>query len=390
MRIVIVRRERGVAFSMDVCTDNLVAELRALRPHWEIIEVAPQTWHRDRAGLNPADLWKSGSGIRKYYERFWRHPRAINRLSADIFHIMDQTDAHVAYAIKRRQPEAPTVVTCHDLVQFVYPEILRDQSRLPALSMAAWKYSVRGMKKADRVVAVSHSTAKDVSQFLNISPENISVVFNGVNSFFYPLSQESAQSLQLRAALKCASDTICLLNVGSTHQRKNILAILQCLKQLRDRHLSVRLWRVGDDFTPAQKRYIESHQLSPLICELGKPNQSELRRYYNAADVLLAPSLYEGFGLTILEAMACGLPVIAADVSSLPEVAGEAAILVDPENVDAIAEAVVFLSRDSTYRSTLIQRGLDNARSFTWKRAAEQLVSLYESLARVSRLEQYQ
>lgn len=385
MRIAIVRRERGVAFSMDVCTDNIVAELKALRPDWQIQEIAPAAWHS-----NHRALWKSGTGIRKYYERFWRHPRAVKQLTVDLFHIVDQTDAHVAYTLKRHKPETPIVVTCHDLVQFVYPEILRDQSRLPALSMTAWKHSVRGMTKADRIVTVSHNTAKDVSRFLSIAPSHISVIPNGVSSFFHSFPEDKSQAVsQLRASLGCDPNTLCLLNIGSTHYRKNIPAILQCLQQLRDRKLPVRLWRVGDDFTTEQKQVIEQLHLAPLISELGKPTQDELRCYYSAADVLLAPSLYEGFGLTILEAMACNLPVITSNVSSLPEVAGDAAILVNPKDVDAITEAVVFLHRDSTYRDMLIQRGLANARSFTWKQSAQQLASVYESLVRVNRFEQY-
>jgi len=166
---------------MDVCADNLVANLKALRPNWDIVEVAPEPWGKE------GTLWSAGSGFRKYYERLWRHPRAVSRLEGDIFHILDHSNAHVAYWLKQKQ--GAIVVTCHDLVQFVYPDILKDQARFPAFSMASWKYSVGGMKCADRVIAVSSNTAKDVAQMLRFPSEQIVVVPNGVEPYFRPYPQ---------------------------------------------------------------------------------------------------------------------------------------------------------------------------------------------------------
>lgn len=96
MRVAIVRREAKVAFSMDVYTDNLVAELKELRPNWSIIEIAPQAWSDDLE-----NLWHSGNPLRKYYERFYNHPRVVNQMEADIFHIIDHTDGHLAYGLKK-------------------------------------------------------------------------------------------------------------------------------------------------------------------------------------------------------------------------------------------------------------------------------------------------
>lgn len=370
MRVVIVRREPGVALSMDVCADNLVAGLKVLRPDWEIVEIAPEPWSRK------ANLWHSGTGARKYFERLWRHPRAVQQLEGNVFHIIDHSNAHVAYWLKRKG--CAIVVTCHDLVQFVYPEILKDQARLPALSMASWKYSVRGMKHADQVIAVSSNTAKDVAQMLQLPPEQIAVVPNGVEPDFRPLPAEEVATVRQR--YEGAAETFCLLNVGSTHHRKNIFTILKVLVRLRDRGVSVRLWKVGDEFTTEQSAFIQSHNLEPIITLIGKPNKATLLQLYNAADALLAPSLYEGFGLTILESMACGTPVISANRSSLPEVAGDAAILVDPLDVEAIVEAVCRLQQDSTYQITLKQRGLERVKQFSWEKSAMRTAQIYEKL----------
>lgn len=373
MRVVIVRREPGVALSMDVYADNLVAELRQLRPEWEVVEIAPDAW----TNKDQENMWHSGTGLRKYYERFWQHPRAVNQLQADIFHIIDHSNAHIAYWLKRSR-QSCIVVTCHDLVQFVYPDILRDQSRFPAFSMASWKFSVRGMTEADWVIAVSENTAKDVHQMLPIEPQRITAIPNGVGSQFRPLPFDQVQPLRQHHG--CTPETICLLNVGSTHQRKNIFTVLKVLATLRDRNLPVCLWKVGDDFTADQRSFIQAQNLESLIFNLGKPNQATLIGLYNAADVLLAPSLYEGFGLTVLEAMACGTPVVTSNVSSLPEVTGEAAILVEPMDVEAIATSVWRLKQDADYREALITQGLQRAKRFTWKCTAEKVALVYEHL----------
>jgi glycosyltransferase involved in cell wall biosynthesis len=370
VRLVIVRRERGVALSMDVYADNLVIGLKELQPHWQITEIAPDRWSQE------GNSWQSGTGLRKYYERFWRHPHAVRRLEGDIFHVIDHSNAHVAYWLKRRG--CSVVVTCHDLVQFVYPEILKDQARFPAFSMASWKYSVHGMKHADQVIAVSTNTARDVANMLQLLPERITVVPNGVESYFRLLPPLEVAAVRQR--YEGSPGTFCLLNVGSTHQRKNILLILKSLLILRDRGFAVRLWKVGDEFTAEQNAFIQSHNLGSTIIFLGKPSKTLLRQIYNAADALLAPSLYEGFGLTILEAMACGTPVIASNVSSLPEVAGHAAILVDPMKVEEIIESICRLQQDPEHQKDLTQKGLEQAKHFTWEESARRTAQIYENL----------
>jgi glycosyltransferase involved in cell wall biosynthesis len=356
---------------MDVYADNLITGLRTIRPHWEIMEIAPQPWSND-----PENSWHSGNPVQKYYERFWRHPLAVSQAKVDLFHIIDQTDGHIArWLIKLGKP---IVITCHDLVQYVYPEILKDQSRLPALSMASWRYSVGGMKLADCIIAVSSNTKKDVISMLNTSSEKIITVPNGVNAQFRVIKGD--RILARKQQHTASSEEICLLNVGSTHQRKNIFTILKVLETLMKKGLSVRLWKVGSNFTAEQQAYIEDRQLESQITCLGYPDRETLIELYNAADLLLAPSLYEGFGLTILEAMACGTPVVTANVSSLPEVVGDAAISLDPLDIEGIAAAIGKLQQDSNYRQNLIDRGLKRVCEFTWQNTAQQTAIIYEKL----------
>lgn len=375
MQVVIVRREFGITPSMDVYADNLVANLKIIRPDWSITEIAPRHWNKHC--WNKTDSWQSGTGLRKYYERFWRHPQSVSQLQGDIFHIIDHSNAHVAYRLKKSGQRV--VVTCHDLIQCVYPEFLRTQSRFPALSRWAWNFSVQGMSQANCVIAVSKNTAQDVAHLLSIEPAQIEVVPNGVNAQFRQLPAQQSDSF--RQIHGTTPDTICLLNVGTTVQRKNILTVLKVLRDLRDQGLSVCLWRVGESFSSDQQTFIQFHGLENAILHFGKPDIATLIQIYNAADVLLTPSLYEGFGLTVLEAMACGTPVITSNVSSLPEVAGDAAVLVDPLDVSTICQTVLRLHGDATTRQNLINQGLTRARMFTWRHTAEQIADIYERLS---------
>ena len=365
MHIAILRRAPGVSFSMDVYADGLIKGLKTVRPNWHIHEISPRPWWNDGESAN----WQAGSGLKKYYERFWNHPKAALAADVDLFHIIDHSNGHLAYWLSKTGKSV--ITTCHDLVQLVYPEILRDQSRLPAISLAIWKYSANGLRQSNHIISVSSNTAQDISKFLDVDPKNISVIPNAVDSSFKELPTSDLETKTVHSPIR-------LLNVGSTHHRKNILTVLRVLKNLQKKGKKAVLWRVGGDFTQEQTEFIQTQQLQNSIIDFGKPNQQELIKIYNSADYLIAPSLYEGFGLTILEAMACGLPVITSTTSSLPEVVGDAGILVDPNNVSSIVEHIVRLSKASEQRNSFIKKGLSRVRRFTWEKTAEQVAQVYE------------
>jgi glycosyltransferase involved in cell wall biosynthesis len=329
------------------------------------MEIEPKPWN------SPDKLWMSGLGIRKYYECYWRYPQEVSQQQADIFHIVDHTDAHIARWLRKAGQRV--VVTCHDLVQFIQPE---KQSRFPALSLAIWRYSVTGMQQANHAIAVSSNTAKDMQHLLKIPPAQITVALNGVESKFQVLSRDAVD--MLRQQYSVFPETICLLHVGGTHQRKNILTVLKVVESLRTKGLSVCLWKTGGQFTPEHKAFIHQHQLEQHIIHFGNPDKDTLIHLYNAADILLSPSLYEGFGLTVVEAMACGTPVITSNVSSLPEVTGDAAILIDPVDVEGMVEAVCLLQKNSVYRQKFRERGLVRAKQLSWYKNAEKIANVYE------------
>jgi glycosyltransferase involved in cell wall biosynthesis len=354
---------------MDVYADGLVTGLKAVRPEWKIIELAPKL-ELDKRNSS----WFTGVG--KYYERYWRYPLTVEKQKADIFHIIDHSDGHLVYRLKTISKSV--IVTCHDLINLIYPENLYEQARLPFISMVVWKYALRGMQEADRIVAVSSNTAKDIIQNLNITLEQVTVVPDAVEPLFQLLPEAEVEFL--RQQYNISPQTICLLHVGSNHPRKNVFTILKVLEALKKQGLPIHFWKTGADFTAEQKTFIRTYDLENCVTYLGKPDKCTLVQIYNAADILLSPSLYEGFGMTVLEAMACGTPVITSNVSSLPEVTGDAAVLVAPTDVPAMVKAVCRFQNDSVYRQGLSSKGLARAKLFTWEATAEQIATGYEKL----------
>ncbi|OUL36833.1 glycosyl transferase group 1 [Nostoc sp. T09] len=366
MRVVIVRTMQE--FSMDVYADGIISGLKTVRPDWEIVDLAPRNFDRTSSSFFLRVI--------KYYERFWRFPRLVKQQSADVFHIIEPAEAHIVYWL---QNAAKTVVvTCHDLINFYYSGNLQGSVQLPFVSKNVWLLAVKGMKYANHIFAVSCVTAKDTTQLLNIEPAKISVTPNAVEPIFRPLPQSEISSF----CQKQGSDSkiTYLLNVGANHPRKNIFTILESLNILKQKELSIKFWKVGADFTDEQKQYIQNHQLENYITYFGKPDKNTLVQIYNAADILIAPSLHEGFGITILEAMACGTPVITSNTSAMPEVAGDAAILINPKDPQAISEAVLRLHNDPIYYQELVDKGLSRAKLFTWEKTAEKLAEIYEKL----------
>ena len=366
MRIALIRTMPH--FSMDVYANGLIAGLKAIHPSWEIIELVPQAFDRETRSLTVR--------AQKAYERFWRFPKEVQQQPVDIFHIVDHSDAHIVRWL--RKTGRPVVVTCHDLINILYPENLQDSVRLPIISDRLGRYSIQGMEYADAIIAVSSETAKNVDRVLNVNRDLVTIIPNAVDPLFRPHTEEQSQAFRDR--LNVPPDTFCLLNVGGNHPRKNLNTILKAFNILKQKGSAVQFWKISDDFTDEDKCFIQINNLEDSIKYLGYLDKAALVNAYNAADVLVAPSFHEGFGITLLEAMACGTPVITSNVSAMPEVVDDAGILVDPKNSQAIAEAVCRLQSDPIYYQELRDKGLKRVQVFTWENVAEQVIGVYERL----------
>ena len=285
----------------------------------------------------------------------------------DIFHAPD----FVLPPVQR----ARRVLTVHDLAFLLYPECA--DARLREYLMGVVPRSVRN---ADFVVADSTNTQNDVICLLGADPERTAVVPGAVEPRFRPASGEAIDELRARHGLPARF----VLSIGMLEPRKNWQGLIQAYSQARARHGLPHQLVLAGPRGWLWESIFEERDRSPFrndIIFLGFVADADLPALYSAADLFAFPSFYEGFGLPPLEAMACGTPVVVSDAASLPEVTGDAAVAVPPDDVDALADALARVLLDDAVRATLRAAGLERARTFTWEAAATQLVQVYQRVA---------
>jgi glycosyltransferase involved in cell wall biosynthesis len=266
-------------------------------------------------------------------------------------------------------------------------EITWDGQR-PWIADKVFRWSVGYLPRAKAVLCVSESTKRDAIRLVGCPPERLNVIYNGIHEAFRQLLTHDVLS-EARSRFGLDS-SITILHVGSSISYKNLEGIIEALAllpvQLRQRILFVR---TGLDFTSAQRDLIGRRGLACQVRFLGQLGLQDLVFLYNVADMLLFPSFYEGFGWPPLEAMACGTPVVCSDRGSLKEVVGDAAFIVDPGNPKCIAEGIERVCGDTRLRETLIERGLERAKQFTWAKTAQQVLKVYHEVAGVPLSERY-
>jgi len=298
----------------------------------------------------------------------WRstiYPLAARFHQGDINHIVDHSYAHLIDALDACR----TVVTCHDLTPLALNE-----GR--GLGRRLWEQSFRAMLHAAHIIADSGFTRADILRYSNDPAACITVVPLAVGAeFFEPVADADVHALRERYRL---SDRRVILHVGSCAPRKNIETLLQAFAALRDP--KIVLTQIGGSFTAPQLAQIEMLGLRDRVRQIQCVAETELRAWYHAADVFVLPSLYEGFGLPVLEAMASGVPVISANGTSLPEIAGDASILLDPREPAPLAEAIRSVLDDATLAADLCVRSLARVRQFTWERTARETLAVYQRL----------
>jgi len=273
---------------------------------------------------------------------------------------------------------ARTLLTVHDLSFVRYPQTA-DPRLYRYLNVAV----PRSVRKADHILADSRNTASDLTKLWGVPSTKISVLYSGVEPRFHPLTDLVELS---RARTRYGLPSHFILSVGTLQPRKNYERLIRAFSQLPSEMPSeaggLKLvvagskgWLYQPIFDTVRELGLEEAVLFP-----GFVPDEELPALYNLADLFVFPSLYEGFGLPVLEAMACGTPVVCSSTSSLPEVVGNAALLVDPLDVTGWAQAMRLALDDEELRRELVARGLAQARRFNWGRAAEKLLGICQSL----------
>jgi glycosyltransferase involved in cell wall biosynthesis len=263
------------------------------------------------------------------------------------------------YDVPPLSPLPPLVVTVHDLSHFVLRDVFPAHKRAPA-----WLLLRRAVARARSVVVVSEATRADLLARLPWAADRVHVVPQGVDRAFF--TDEDEAIARRRAAEPY------ILCVGNRKPHKNLQVAVEVLRLLHPRHPGLRLVLAGDPMAPDDplRRRAAEAGVAHLVDDVGAPTDAELRALYAGAACFLFPSLYEGFGLPVLEAMAAGAPVVAADRASIPEVAGDAALLADPTAPADLAAAVERLLLDEDLRAGLVARGRQRAARFTWELTA--------------------
>jgi glycosyltransferase involved in cell wall biosynthesis len=265
------------------------------------------------------------------------------------------------------------VVTIHDCIHLMFPQYLPGSLAHFYARASMWS----AVKKADRVMTVSEASKRDILRFFDIPPEKVAVIHNAIDErFLAEPDEERMERIKQRYQL----DHPFLLYVGNIKPHKNLERLVEGFAKARHKGLGdVRLVIVGDQHSkyPPLRQAVHRHRLDKDVRFLGFQPYDMLAVFYRLARAFVFPSLYEGFGLPPLEAMACGTPVVTSNVSSLPEVAGDAAVLVDPYDTDSIADGITRAVTDDRLREELTRRGLARAREFSWTESVAAIHDIY-------------
>lgn len=322
----------------------------ALPGNFEIVE-------ENSAGYSVAELTRFS----------WR----LMRDRLDLFHATHYVIPPLAHA--------RAVVTIHDIIHVLYPQFLPNRAAL----LYARVMIRRALRRADRIITVSYNSKRDLVDYFGIAPARIDVVYNGVARLFHPnIGREERD----RVAAKYGLPRPYLLFLGGEKRHKNVRNVIRAYGEARrERALPHALVLAGP--MPKNRSRVEALiaalELDSRVFRTGVVAEEDLPGLFAGADAFLYPTLYEGFGLPVVEAMACGVPVLTSSTSALQEIAGGYAYLVDPMDVEAIARGIVDLATDPARRAEFADLGKRRARDFSWDKAAEQTLKVYaEALSR--------
>jgi glycosyltransferase involved in cell wall biosynthesis len=265
------------------------------------------------------------------------------------------------------------VVTIHDAIAFRFP-----QGYTKVNNFLHRRYVPITVRNTDAVITVSQFARADLQRYLAIPAERLHVVPNGVGQSFRPVPADEANAVAARYGLQPPY----ILTVGNLQARKNLSSLIAAVRSLDESTLPHRLAIVGRPMwnDGGLADLIKREGIEHRVALTGYVADSDLPSIYSAADLFVLPSLHEGFGLPILEAMACGTPVITSDAASLPEVAGDAAVLVDARDIGMLAGTIERTARDPQLRQTLRAKGLKRAEAFDWDSVAEKTIAVYRQV----------
>ncbi len=298
-----------------------------------------------------------------------RIPWAIRRERVELF--------HAPHYVLPPLVSCRSVVTIHDCIHLMFPQYLPSR-----LAYAYARTSIAAAaKRATRILTVSESSKRDILKYVDVPADKIHVIYNAYDPRFGVEPREE-DVVRVRERYQLHDEFV--LYAGNVKPHKNLGRLIEAFHHVRDRGLDhLKLVLIGDDISKgaALRRAVHQHQLHKYVRFLGYLPEDTLAVLYRLAGVFVFPSLYEGFGLPPLEAMASGTPVVTSNVSSLPEVAGDAALLVDPYDPIAIADGIFTVLTDVSVRRRLRQRGIARAGQFSWQASVRHVRQIYQEVA---------
>jgi glycosyltransferase involved in cell wall biosynthesis len=347
------------------------------RAHHDVTLVAPQA-ALNRGQPGNAGAWKWIG----YLDKYWVGSGAIARAvgDADLVHVCDHSNS----VYIPRHPRRPYVVTCHDLL--AVRGALGEETDCPASPLGHYlqRAILAGLRRAHAVVCVSRATLSDAQRLLGTGfSGQLALIPNALNYPYHRLNPQQAQ--ERLAACGIRPGTCYLLHVGNDHPRKNRALVLQAFARI----CSVwpgQLVLAGEPMQEDMRRRAASLGIAQRVIEVVKPGNELLEALYNTAHAFVFPSRFEGFGWPIIEAQACGCPVICSDRAPLPEVAGKGAIICPADDAAAVAEAILDLARDPARRDALGRAGAENAARYGLDDMIRQFLEIYSGVSRSLRL----
>lgn len=354
MKIAIdIQTTLGQKVGMGIYVANLIEQLPKIDSQNEYLFFAPET-NRDLS-VPKRFLWDQ-----------FGFPKKATGAAADILH-QPCFSAPMFYKGK-------IVVTAHDIITMLFPSKMATAAQFYFSRFMPWSY-----RFADLIIVDSNHTKNDIIKYLKIPAQKIRVVHLAANENFKPLKKEVLENLAKKYHLKHPY----ILHVGTLEPRKNLVFLIRAFylakKKYQIKHKLVITGKKGWHY---QKLFSETKRLGlneEVIFTDYIPDK-EMPAIYNLADLFVFPSFYEGFGLPVLEAMSCGIPVISSNTSSLPEVVGEAGILLPPENESLWAEKMAKTLGNGELRKTMGHKGIEQAKKFSWQKCAQETADLYREL----------
>jgi glycosyltransferase involved in cell wall biosynthesis len=369
---IVIDARRSQDFGIGTYIRSLIRALGTVdhHNHYTLIVGAEET----RVAANLPDNFKTALYVRTDLDRFDNiaFPIFLRNLRPDLVHIPLN---RVPLAMIR-----PYVVTVHDMSSLLF----EDQGSDLSMRFRRYRYR-RGLMRANEVIAVSETTKRDIQSLIGIPPAHIHRVYNGLDPAFFAHGNGSDEQEKRRILERYQIQYPFLLYAGNIRPHKNVPRLVEAFAVVRDQlsahplYKDLRLIIIGDTISqyPAVRQAVMKSRVENVVRFLGFVPFETLRYFYEAAAAFVFVSRYEGFGLPPLEAMACGTPVVASNVSSLPEVLGDAAVQVNPTNVFEIARGITEVLLDDSLRAALVKCGHEQASRFSWERAAHEVLAIY-------------